>query len=73
MLSKATIKKLQQIERHQLAAKRLVAEVQDQYGLADVEDAQGWTWDMNIDQQGRVWPAASSARLLEEMLARKHN
>ena len=71
MLSKTTIKKLQQIERHQLAAKRLVAEVQAQHGLEDVEDAQGWTWAMNVDQQGSVWGADASARLLEEMIKNK--
>ena len=69
MIPKRILKKLEQIERHQSEVKRLVAEVESEYGLEDMEDAQGWTWGMNVDHQGSVPTATANLAMLEIFLA----
>lgn len=76
MISKRTMNRLKRIEKCQREVKRLVAEIHDVYTLDDVEDDDGWTFGMCIDQQGQVWEATSSANLLEkfkEMRGNKEN
>jgi hypothetical protein len=73
MISKRTMNRLKRIEKHQREVKRLVAEIHDVYTLDDVEDGDGWTFGMCIDQQGQVWEANSSAVLLEKFRGMRDN
>jgi hypothetical protein len=64
-------RKLQRIERLQNEVGRLVAEVEQEMGIADVidpPDALGnssqWSWAMHVNQQGKPMTAAEAENLL---------
>jgi len=70
-IKKQTLQKLRNIEWHQNEVKRLVEEIEHEYGLEGVTDAQPWTFGMNIDSQGSVCTAKESEKILQEFLILK--
>jgi hypothetical protein len=73
MISKRTMNRLKRIEKCQREVKLLVAEIHYVYTLDTVEDKDGWTFGMCIDQQGQVWEANASAVLLEKFKRMRDN
>lgn len=63
--------KLQSIENHQYAVKRLVNHVMDWAGLTidDTDEENGWDWGMYIDMQGKPSPASGSEKLLLDYMS----
>ena len=70
MIAKKILRKLEQIEAHQLAVKRLVAQVEEWAGIEDIQDGSGNCWAMDVDRQGQICDAGSSRAFLVQYLVK---